>query len=76
MQLGFPIASEFIIGHVFHVHKFFNLIKKLIMMLADPVFNLKDVIVLILNKIAKKRLTLIIMLISPPLKFVNVSFFN
>lgn len=46
------------------------------MMLADPVFNLKDVIVLILNKIAKKRLTLIIMLISPPLKFVNVSFFN
>lgn len=75
MQLSFPIASEFIIGHVFHVHKFFNLIKKLIMMLADPVFNLKDVIVLIL-KIAKKRLTLIIMLISPPLKFVNVSFFN
>lgn len=75
MQLGFPIASEFIIGHVFHVHKFFNLIKKLIMMLTDPVFNLKDVIVLIL-KIAKKRLTLIIMLISPPLKFVNVSFFN
>lgn len=75
MQLSFPIASEFIIGHVFHVHKFFQLIKKLIMMLADPVFNLKDVIVLIL-KIAKKRLTLIIMLISPPLKFVNVSFFN
>lgn len=75
MQLSFPIASEFFIGHVFHVHKFFNLIKKLIMMLADPVFNLKDVIVLIL-KIAKKRLTLIIMLISPPLKIVNVSFFN
>lgn len=55
MQLSFSIASEFIIGHVFHVHKFFNLIKKLIMMLADPVFNLKDVIVLILNKIAKKK---------------------